>query len=173
MQTYESAGVTTYFTDVLALHYKDRRGKQVPLTLDSSLDEVAASGVLRLTRETKAARRTRSNYSRITNSFEAFGAVVGLPINFVWIWGAWLAAHRQWRRYWYLTAPAAAIQPCYLAFLMYYILSRESCRRPHISCRDSPCDFDGVDRDVETCAAWLNNAVDAVSEPAAFLKIIP
>ena len=60
VQTYESAGVRTDFSDVLALHYKDAAGRMVPVTADTSLADVAAAGVLRLTRNSKEARRIKT-----------------------------------------------------------------------------------------------------------------
>lgn len=70
VHTYESAGVQTHHSDVLALHYADPDdpGQLVPLTAKSSFDDVVAGGLLRLTRDSKsrrAARATRA-YTKVT-----------------------------------------------------------------------------------------------------------
>ena len=54
VQMYESAGVRTTYSDVLALFYKSKSGQLVPVTEDTPLADVLAAGTLRLTRDNKS-----------------------------------------------------------------------------------------------------------------------
>ena len=67
LQTYESAGAQTYFSDVLALYYRDGGGRMELMTADTRIEDVAAGGLLRLTRDSKA-RRRRSQYARVSGN---------------------------------------------------------------------------------------------------------
>jgi hypothetical protein len=58
--------VRTYFSDVLAVHYKEAgAGRMLPLTEDSPLADVETGGLLRLTRDSKVRRRAQTS-ARIT-----------------------------------------------------------------------------------------------------------
>ena len=81
VETYESAGVQTYRNDVLTLTFRDHKGRMVPLTEESEVMDIAAGGMVRLTRSSKAKQkqlRSRT-YARISCNFEPETAAADVP----------------------------------------------------------------------------------------------
>lgn len=70
LQTYEGAGMETSRSDVITLHYKAANGRMKPLTERCSMHDVAAGGVVRLTRTTKARQKRTNAYAKLTANME-------------------------------------------------------------------------------------------------------
>ena len=74
VQTYESAGLHTSYSDVLALYFKGTAGKLMPVTDDTLLSTILAAGTLRLTRDSKARRPITRKYGPSTRTEPDVGA---------------------------------------------------------------------------------------------------
>ena len=66
---------------------------------------------------------------RVQHFHEGFFACSGLMLNFLWIFGVYVAMKKQWRKYWKRTILLAAIQPVYIFFFIIYLIRYEQCRR--------------------------------------------
>lgn len=69
LHTYESAGMSVEETDVMTLLYRDRGGRLTPVTSRVPIAELAASGQLRLVKDTVPLKKA-SGYSRISREAE-------------------------------------------------------------------------------------------------------
>ena len=111
---------------------------------------------------------------------EGVAAVGGLTLNFLWLFFCYRAIERQSKTFFCRYALFGLIQPGFLIFFCFYLLSHEQCRRFNL-CRYVPEATDGAPEGEQVCteARWfcpevqnLNRYVDVWELPVVVYAVL-